>query len=170
LKKVSYLLSIGLMIVLLGCGSASTVTTPSTPAPAKEAAQLAKVLTAEGIGNGIKANVPTMNGIVVYTEDTDTNKLLGRPNQYISKVSFADTRTEQLSKDYPTGGSVEVFANPQDAKTRETYVDGISKSSPMFTQYLYLKGNVLLRIDGVLTPTQAKEYETAFGKIAATQN
>ena len=164
MKKLVYLLSIGLMVSLLGCGSTSTVTTPSTPAPAKEAAQPAKVITAEGIGNVIKANVPTMSGIVVYTEDTDTNKLLGRPNQYTSKVNFADTRTEQLSKDNPTGGSVEVFANPQDAKTRWTYVDEISKSSPMFTQYLYLNGNVLLRIDGALTPSQAKEYETAFGK------
>jgi len=167
MKKIMYLLSIGLMISLLGCGSSSTVATPSTSAPAKEAVQPAKVITAEGIGNSIKANIPTMSGVVVYTEDTDTNKLLGRPNQYTSKVSFADTRTEQLSKDYPTGGSVEVFANPQDAKTRETYVDGISKSSSMFTQYLYLKGNVLLRIDGALTPTQAKEYEAAFNKITA---
>ena len=168
MKKIMYLLSISLMISLLGCGT-PTVATPSTPAPAKEAVQPAKVITAEGICNSIKANIPTMSNIVVYTEETDTNKLLGRPNQYTGKANFADTRTEQLDKDIPTGGSVEVFANPQDAKTRETYVDGISKSSPMFTQYLYLKGNVLLRIDGKLTPTQAKEYEAAFSKIT-TQN
>jgi len=164
MKKFMYLLSIGLMISLLGCG-ASTVATPSTPAPAKEAVQPAKVVTAEEICNTVKASIPTISNIVVYTEDTDTNKLLGRPNQYTGKVNFADTRTEQLDKSDPVGGSVEVFANPQDAKTRETYVDGISKSSPMFTQYLYLKGNVLLRIDGALTPTQAKEYEAAFNKI-----
>lgn len=146
------------MVVLLGCG------TPAPVAPTKEVTQPAKASTAAEICSSLKASGLPMDNVIVYTEETDTNKLLGRPNQYTSKANFADTRAAQITKDNPVGGSVEVFANPQDAKTREEYVSNISKSSPMFSQYLYLKGTALLRIDHDLTPSQAKEYDTAFEK------
>ena len=58
-----------------------------------------------------------MKNIIVYTEETDTNHLLGRPNQYTSKVNFADTRLEQPEdKTDPAGGIIEVFKNAKDAK------------------------------------------------------
>ena len=47
---------------------------------------------------------------------------------------------------------------------RKKYVESFSSSS-MFSQYVYSKGNALLRIDGKITPTQAKEYEELFNKI-----
>ena len=57
-------------------------------------------------------------------------------------------------------------SNESDAKSRYEYVNGIVKNGrSMFAQYLYLDGNVLLRIDGALTPSQAKEYHAAFNKI-----
>src|SRR5665648_655501 len=83
MKKIMYLLSIGLMVILLGCGA------PTSTTPAKEATQPAKVITAEGISDSFKNGGLPMTDIVVYTEETDTNKLMGRPNQYTSKAIIA---------------------------------------------------------------------------------
>ena len=52
-------------------------------------------LTAEEITNKLKEKGLNIGKIVVYTEETDTNNLLGRPNSYISKTVFADTRLKQ---------------------------------------------------------------------------
>ena len=154
MKKILYLLSIGLMVSLLGCGSAGAV----APAPTMTAQP---VLTAEGVSNSLKENGLPMANIVVLTEATDTNKLLGRPNQYTSKTSFEDTRVT----DSKVGGTVEVFANSQDTNTRKDYIESVTKGSPMLLQYIYSKGNVLVRIEKELTPSQAAEYEAALGKI-----
>ena len=64
------------------------------------------------------------------------------------------------------GGLVEVFASEDDAETRTEYVEGIGQSGVgPFAEYDYRRGRVLLRIAGNLTPTQAREYETALEKV-----
>lgn len=152
------LIFITLMLVLVGCGNSSNTTT----------------LTAEEIINKMKEKNTNIGKVVVYTEETDLNQLLGRPGQYISKISFEDKRLEQENADNeylteeernePTGGTIEVFENEKDMKKRKEYIEGFSTSS-MFSQYVYSKGNVLLRVDGDLTPTQAKEYESLLNEI-----
>lgn len=123
-------------------------------------------MSAEELAKALKSAGLPIENIIVYTEDNDPNKLLGRPNQYISKANFADTTVEQESdKGNPVGGSIETFSNAADLKTRKDYCESISKSSPMFAQYYYVNGNYLLRIDNDVTPTNAKKYEAAFAKI-----
>jgi hypothetical protein len=39
------------------------------------------------------------------------------------------------------------------------------KDMPLATQYLYLRKNVLLRINGAVSPAAATEYEKAVEKI-----
>jgi hypothetical protein len=159
MKKVSIaLIVVMIALSLVGCSSSPA----STPAPAPATTpQPAKVVTAESVVKSLKDAGLPIDNIVVYTAETDTNKLLGRPNQYISKVNFGDTRI----KDNTDNGTVEVFANAQDAKSRKDYIETITKGSPLFLQYIYLKDKVLLRVDKALTPTQAAEYEAALGKI-----
>ena len=50
-------------------------------------------------------------------------------------------------------------------KKRKEYIEQISNSSSMFAQYIYSKGNVLLRLEKDLTPEQAQEYEKIFNQI-----
>lgn len=152
------LIFITLTLALVGCGNSSNTTT----------------LTAEEIINKMKEKNTNIGKVVVYTEETDLNQLLGRPGQYISKISFEDKRLEQENADNeylteeernePTGGTIEVFENEKDMKKRKEYIEGFSTSS-LFSQYVYSKGNVLLRVDGDLTPTQAKEYESLLNEI-----
>lgn len=152
-------------------------------------------MTAEEITNKLKEKNSNIGEIVVYTEETDTNELLGRPNSYISKTIFADIRITQpekmsideitneeypnwsekekqnfvLSNNEPNGGTIEVFNNVEDMQKRKDYLDSLMSSGNVLISgdyaYMYSFGNVLLRIDKSLTPAQAQEYETAFNEI-----
>lgn len=132
-------------------------------------------MTAEEICNKLKEKGLNIGKIVVYTEETDLNNLLGRPNQYTSKVTFEDTRLEQVNlnnefiteeeRNEPTGGTIEVFENKTNMENRKNYVESISNSISMFSEYTYSNDYALLRLEHDLTPAQAKEYEEAFNNI-----
>jgi hypothetical protein len=107
---------------------------------------------------------------VVYTAKTDPNDLLGRPNQYTSKVNFTDTRLKPdpiagEKFDVQNGGSIEVFENKNDAIRRKEYVESIGKGFSPISEYTYREGSVLLRLSHRLLPKQAAEYENALKDI-----
>lgn len=122
--------------------------------------------TAEQLTAELKSAGLPIDNVIVYDEKTDVNELLGRPNQYISKVNFADTTVEQPEdKEDPVGGTIETFSNAADLKSRKEYCESVSKDMPLFAQYYYVNGNYLLRVDHDITPENAKKYEEAFAKI-----
>lgn len=122
-------------------------------------------LTANDYYTQLKDAGLTVDNAVAYTAENDPNELLGRPNQYTSKVNFADTTLEQEDENDPIGGSIEAFENSEDVKSRKEYIDGIGESMPAFAEYSYVNGNALLRLSKKLTPEQAEKYETEFMKI-----
>ncbi|MDS0528595.1 hypothetical protein NNC19_23260 [Clostridium sp. SHJSY1] len=73
-----------------------------------------KTLTAEEYGNKQKEAGLAIENVEVTTEENDKNKLMGRPNQYTSKINF-------------TNGSIEVFESKEDEKNRKEYIDSIGK-------------------------------------------
>ena len=138
MKKISILLVCILMLVLGGCGKAQ------------------KKVTAQSIINELKTKEAShMKNITVITTKNDTNNLLGRPNQYTEKITWNDNRA---AADTSNDCTIEVFNNKKDASSRKTYIDSVTKAMPMLVQYITLKDNAVLRIEGALTPTQAKEY------------
>lgn len=123
-------------------------------------------------GMGIKG----VEFVYPFDEQTDPNQQLGRPNQYIDKVSWPDPRIDsKFERDGyydsdidPTefnGGTVEKFRNQADLNRRYNYIKNITLNMPMLNQYMYKKGLFLLRLDKAFTPTQAKEYESKFYKV-----
>lgn len=150
-------------------------------------------LTAEDITNKLKEKCSNIGEIVVYTEETDPNELLGRPNGYTSKIVFADTRITQPEKmtledlkndttgteaekqkfltshNEPYGGTIEIFSNETDMQKRKDYLSSMMSSGNTFLNssyaYIYSNACILLRIHRSLTPTQAEEYENAFNEI-----
>lgn len=116
------------------------------------------LLTSEAVLTAFKAANLPIDNVVVYNEETDTNKLLGRPNQYVGKINFGDTRVK------PKGGekspnSIEVFAKDEDLQSRKQYTENISKSASIFAQYIYAHKNVLVRLTHDLLPKDAAQYE-----------
>lgn len=108
----------------------------------------------------VEAGFPIKN-IIVYTEETDPNNQLGRPNGYISKANFADDRCEQYDATDPEGGNFEVFKNVEDCTDRKEYIESVYKANSIFRMYMYQFDNVLFRLSRELTPSQAAEYENA---------
>ncbi len=129
-------------------------------------------LTAEQVVAQLAQRVPTATSGVVFTAETDPNKLLGRPNGYTSKASFTDSRvrsedvidTREGAVD--PGGSVEVFTDEQAAQNRLKFIQTLTAGIPAFTEYGYVAGPVLVRVSKSLTPEQAAEYEKALAEIS----
>jgi hypothetical protein len=134
------------VLTLTGCSNSLT----SAPPP-----------DAQAIVGKLVQLVPTATPGTVFTAATDPNHLLGRPNGYLSKAAFSDTRAASAAAE----GSVEVFPDEAGATARQHYITSIAKSGVAFAaEYDYLRGPVLLRVPQALTPEQAAEYEQALGK------
>lgn len=168
-----HLTALGVAAVLLaGCSAPSTqpATSPSA-APTPESATPTRTPTptqsadATAVATELKTKVPSITGITTVTEALDSNKLLGRPGQYTSAAWIADAGAKPGETGIDSGAVVEVFANAADAKTRSEYILGIlKKAGPAFgTEWHHLKGNVLLRVSGVLNPSTNDLYTSAFG-------
>lgn len=147
------------VVLLTACGSATTGVQRSE-------------LTAEQIVTQLAQRVPSAKPGVVFTAETDPNKLLGRPNGYTSKASFTDSRVKDDGSFMGTregavdpGGSVEVFADEQAAQNRLKYIQTMTASMPAFTEYGYVSGPVLVRVSKSLTPEQAAEYQNALAEL-----
>lgn len=170
-KILHVLMVICITVVLLsGCGtrinplakSSTQTSVGSAPSasPEKEKLDITKMTAKEIIDVFVDSGLP-VGKVIVYDENTDLNQLLGRPNQYTSKINFSDSRVSQTDVEKnPVGGSIEIFANKDDAQSRKNYIENFSKGT--LAQYFYLYENVLLRIDHQLTPNQASQYENAF--------
>ncbi|MFE2071135.1 hypothetical protein ACFXDH_53850 [Streptomyces sp. NPDC059467] len=155
-----------------GSGSSGGDAAPAKSAPAhaaspKAAAAQAKPLTAQTAFAKVSADVSTAKLSGTVTADNDPNHLLGRPNQYTSKITFDDTRisaddvTGTDKGDVERGGAIEAFGSPADAQARAKYIQAVTKSMPMLTEYDYVHGTVLVRLSHYLTPKQAADYKTA---------
>jgi hypothetical protein len=59
------------------------------------------------------------------------------------------------------GGSIEVFPDAELAKGRALYIQGVLKNSGLGAEYDYLRGPVLMRVTGNLSPSKARDYESA---------
>jgi hypothetical protein len=138
--------------------SVSPTATPTpTPTPSKAA-------DATSVATELKAKVPSITAITTVTEALDSNKLLDRPNQYTSLAWITDAAGKPGETGTDGGAVVEVFANEADATARSAYILGILKASPAFgTEWHHQKGNVLLRVNGILSPSVNDQYKAAFG-------
>ncbi len=148
-----------LLILMIACGgqklASENVAIEKIPTPSAE--PTLKLINAATVIKGFKdANFPVIDEIQ-YTEETDTNNLLGRPGQYIDKINFSDKRT--IGKAQKQGNSIEVFKTKEDLERRKNYTETISRSGSIFLQYIYSHKNILLRLDHQLLPKDAAEYE-----------
>jgi hypothetical protein len=151
-----------------GTSAASASAGPASPKPAVSTPpQPAEFKTAAAVVDALKAAGLPVTLTVDYDEASDPNDLMGRPGGYVDKVAFRDSRAEaDPDHGIGEGGSVELFDDAADAVARAEYVRRIAKSSPLFAEYTYVAGGVVLRVSRELTPTQAREYEAALKAMA----
>ena len=168
MKKI--LLTSAVLFSLAACGGDKSAKAPA-PAAASASVEVAKIAQpapemkliedTQYITDQLKT-IPTLGNVVIYTEDTDPNHLLGRPGQYIGKLNFGDTRYKnQKAEDFAT---IEIFKTEAERDARYDYVDSVTKGTPFF-MYQYKHENLLMRLPHEMTPTQAKEYEAALNRM-----
>lgn len=145
-------------LILAGCGGAASKDQGNSveqQAPVKEA-------TASDVFAQFKsAGLPVADEKVV-TEASDDNHLLGRPNQYSSKVFFFDIRHPKAEGE-DNENTIEVFATEADAKARHDYIENVTKGVPMLLQYQLLNGKTLVRLSKAVLPSEAEGYKKALG-------
>lgn len=148
------------LLVLSACGGAPMASNKvdAAPTPAETAATATEV--AEGLR---KAGLPIVN-VDTLTEASDSNQLLGRPGQYTSKVYFFDRRHPKQAGDEGQN-TIEVFADTATAAKRRDYIARMTEGIGMLTQYQYLDGKILLRLDKALLPSEAEQYRKALAAL-----
>jgi hypothetical protein len=159
-----------LLASLTACGSGSSSSSQQTSngkGGASAAPAASKPLTAGTAFMQISGKVASAKLSGTVTADNDPNHLLGRPNQYTSKVTFTDSRIKASDVEYTKpgdvdrGGAIEVFGSPSDAQIRAKYIQAVTKSMPALAEYDYVHGTAVVRVSHFLTPAQAAVYKTA---------
>lgn len=113
------------------------------------------------------SNVPNIVDISAVTEDNDPNGNLNKAGGYTAQVYFSSDLVDQsdvsgstvIEKGTDCGGSIEVYATPEEAKTRNEYLgsfDGSIFASGSHT----VVGTVLVRTSDKLTASQQKGMES----------
>jgi hypothetical protein len=142
--------------------SASASATAENPKKAEIRAKLFATATAQAFLAAIKGKDSELGitDLQAVTEDSDPNKLLGRPGQYTHKFTWK-ARGED--------GTIEVFPTVEAAKARAEYVRKIGESSPMLLQYVYLNEPrmTVLRVGHKLKPSEAKAWEDITASLSS---
>lgn len=131
--------------------------------------------TAGEILEELKTKNSNVTEVLVWTEDTDTNGKLGRPNEYTSKADFADSRVEQFATtnaeklEYGLdAGTIEVFETEADCDARYSYLkEFMDPSMGAFglNQYMYKYKKAIFRVSYDLKPSEAAIYKDQMDEI-----
>lgn len=150
-----------LVLSLTACGQGASEKDATHAIP-----EAPKATSAQDIITAFQKAGLKIQDVVVVTEASDDNHLLGRPGQYTSKVFFYDSRHPK-PKDGSSEGenTIEFFASDDAAKTRHDYIESVTKGVPMLLQYQVLQGNVLARFDKVMLPSEVDGYKKALAAI-----
>lgn len=137
-------------------GGAATATT----------GQPVEQLTARAAAEKIKAAIPEVS-LITITGDNDANNMIGRSTGYVAATVIVDPRTgeecDQAKPGIVCGAGIEQWPDAKAAQQRADYLKGVMNAMPILgTEYATLRGNLLLRVDGKLSPSVADQYKTAF--------
>lgn len=120
-----------------------------------------QVLRAAQVVEALKSAKLPISKIEYFTSETDLENLLGKPNQYIEKVGWIDTRIKSNSDDNLVGGGIEVFESAELLRKRKS--QWLAKEQEFGFQNYYLENkNVLMILDSSLTQNQIADYEKVF--------
>lgn len=143
-----------LLMLTAGCGMLPPVA-KSGPA---DASAVLEILKAKGLPIG---------ETLVITAESDPNHLLGRPGGYTSKVAWRDTRVREGDNlgGVRAGGSIEMYPDAAVARQRGEYISAIVAKAPIFGEYTYVQGRIVLRVSKILTPDQAEQYRAVLAEL-----
>lgn len=155
----------GVIACAVSCGIPSNTTAPESTPNSQPAFIATRSATARNAADSIRGAIPEVTDVVDLTEDNDTNNLIGRPNGYVAASVLVDSRLEcsSVAPGVDCGATVEQWPDENAAGKRADYIQATRESAPVLgREWTTARGNLLLRISGLLKPSQAKAYEAAF--------
>lgn len=126
------------------------------------------------IATVLEGSLPDVVESIEITEDNDANHLIGRPGQYDAAVFLAldslgcnGPNYDELSID--CGIKLERWPSADDAAARAGDIQTKLNAYGLGTEWDYGTGRVLLRIAGVVPPSQAAVIRDAFAEATDTE-
>lgn len=103
-----------------------------------------------------------------FDEISDPNGLLGTPGSYTSKTDYGCAGYAKTVDGDLVGGTLEVFENEANAKSRFDYLVSVYQSMPQLIDCrVYLRGNAVLRISTSLLNDEVSGILNAFESVVA---
>jgi hypothetical protein len=140
----------------------------NAPAATTKAAtpQRVEQMTAPTAAEKIKAAIPEVS-LITITGHNDANNMIGRTTGYVAATVIVDPRAgEECDQKKPgiiCGAGVEQWPDAAAAQQRADYLKTVLSAAPILgTEYATLRGNLLLRVSGKLSPSVADQYKAAF--------
>jgi len=119
--------------------------------------------TAQSAAEALKSAIPEITKIIEVNEENDPNEgSLGRPNSYVAASVLYDSRLTCPDLGMECGATIEQFPDQEAAQRRSDYLQAIRQGGILGREWNTVKGPLLLRVAGDMTPAEAKQYETAF--------
>ncbi|NMC57921.1 MAG: EbhA [Candidatus Methanofastidiosa archaeon] len=110
--------------------------------------------------------VETITGEQAATEDNDTNGNLNKPGGYTNAIVFSSSLVTEvvegsdlIDKGTSAGGTIEVYANENDAKKRNNYLSSFDSLGFLNPGSHTVLGTLVIRTASSLTATQQKQLE-----------
>ena len=162
-RLLEVLAGTGAVAVLVGCGSpaasnpAAAAPGSASPHTSSAAAPAAAASSAPASGSSacdpadVVARQMGIKHVTVYTAASDPNHLLGRQDEYTSKIEWT-TNGEN--------SGIETFSDAPDARARYIYLRAFRP--PIGDGYDYLYRASILRVASIYTPSQAAKLMASF--------
>lgn len=118
-------------------------------------------------------HISKVDDVCIVTEDNDPNGQLNKAGGYTDALFFtygdieynSDKNACELGTD--AGGSIEIYANNDDAKKRNDYLSSFDGS--ILSSYHQVEENIVVRISNSLTASEQKSlYEQVIREIQST--
>ena len=108
-----------------------------------------------------------ISGCIVYNEQTDPNKKLGKADGYTAKLNFAlasitPSVKNEANISVDDGGTIEVFNSPKEAVARQKYVNDTQLTYFGYMDYSFVWGNAYIRISKKVSYEEAGKLIGAF--------
>lgn len=177
-RAVSAVMSVAVAVTLGACGAGPAPTQDATAEGTPTEEQVPVELTAGEAIDELKDMNEHVTDVLVWDEETDINRVLGRPGEYISKADFSDDRvdeswsTEDERMKYGlNGGTLEIFSSESDCTKRTNYLKKFMSTdlgTLGLTQYVYKYPKALFRVSFDVVPSEAEVYRSQMDEILGT--
>jgi hypothetical protein len=121
--------------------------------------------TAQSAALVLQSEIPDVTELVKLDEDNDPNDLIGRPNGYTAATVMFDSRVscEGNEPGVDCGATIEEWPSQEDAEQRSQYIQDLqSGSSLLGSEWNTIRDNLLLRVTGNMSPSDAEAYADIF--------